>query len=65
VQLAAGVIGTEQQCEYLSIVTTMVDHDTPAAPPLPVETSDDPAALHRELAASVPWDVPLRRLPGA
>ena len=43
--------------EYLSIVTTMVDHDTPAAPPLSLETSDDLAALHRELAANVPWDV--------
>ena len=43
--------------EYLSIVTTMVDHDTPAAPPVPLATSDDLAALHRELAANVPWDV--------
>jgi metallophosphoesterase (TIGR03767 family) len=43
--------------EYLSIVTTMVDHDTPVAPTLSLETSDDLAALHRELAANVPWDV--------
>jgi hypothetical protein len=43
--------------EYLSIVTTMVDHDTPTAPPPSLETSDDLAALHRELAANVPWDV--------
>ena len=43
--------------EYLSIVTTMVDHDTPVAPSLALETSDDLAALHRELAANVPWDV--------
>jgi metallophosphoesterase (TIGR03767 family) len=43
--------------EYLSIVTTMVDHDTPAAPPVALATSDDLAALHRELAANVPWDV--------
>ena len=43
--------------EYLSIVTTMVDHDTPAAPAVPPETTDDLAALHRELAANVPLDV--------
>jgi hypothetical protein len=43
--------------EYLSIVTTMVDHDTPAAPALPPATTDDLAALHRELAANVPLDV--------
>ncbi len=42
--------------EYLSIVTTMVDHDTPAAA-TSIETVDDLAALHRELAANVPWDV--------
>ena len=43
--------------EYLSIVTTMVDHDTPVAPvSLSLETADDLAALHRELAANVPWD---------
>jgi metallophosphoesterase (TIGR03767 family) len=41
--------------EYLSIVTTMVDHNTPVAPGL-LETADDLAALHRELAANVPWD---------
>jgi hypothetical protein len=35
----------------------MVDHDTPAAPPPSLETSDDLAALHRELAANVPWDI--------
>jgi hypothetical protein len=43
--------------EYLSIVTTMVDHDTPAVPSARLDTSDDLAALHRELAANVPWDV--------
>jgi hypothetical protein len=43
--------------EYLSIVTTMVDHDTPAAPAVPPESTDDLAALHRELAANVPLDV--------
>jgi metallophosphoesterase (TIGR03767 family) len=42
--------------DFLSIVTTMVDHDTPAAPAA-LETTDDLAALHRELAANVPWDV--------
>jgi len=42
--------------EYLSIVTTMVDHDTPVTP-ASLETGDDLAALHRELAANVPWDV--------
>jgi hypothetical protein len=42
--------------DYLSIVATMVDHDTPAAP-VSLETTDDLAALHRELAANVPWDV--------
>jgi metallophosphoesterase (TIGR03767 family) len=42
--------------EYLSIVTTMVDHDTPVTP-ASLETSDDLAALHRELAANVPWDM--------
>ena len=40
--------------EYLSIVTTMVDHDTPTAA-VSLETTDDLAALHRELAANVPW----------
>ena len=42
--------------EYLSIVTTMVDHDTPTAA-TSLQTTDDLAALHRELAANVPWDV--------
>jgi metallophosphoesterase (TIGR03767 family) len=42
--------------EYLSIVTTMVDHDTPLGP-ASLETSDDLAALHRELAANFPWAV--------
>jgi len=40
--------------EYLSIVTTMVDHDTPTAA-ASLETTDDLAALHRELAANIPW----------
>jgi len=39
--------------EYLSIVCTMVDHDTPPAP-ASLETSGDLAALHRELAANSP-----------
>ena len=34
----------------------MVDHDTPVAP-ASLETADDLAALHRELAANVPWPV--------
>ncbi len=38
---------------YLSIVCTMVDHDTPVAP-RSLDTSDDLAALHRELAANMP-----------
>jgi len=51
--------------EYLSIVTTMVDHDTPSAPSLSLDTSDDLAALHRELAANVPWDIsPMAGTPG-
>jgi len=37
----------------LSIVCTMVDHDTPLAP-RSLETSDDLASLHRELAANMP-----------
>jgi metallophosphoesterase (TIGR03767 family) len=41
--------------DYLSIVTTMVDHDTPLVPAA-LETTDDLASLHRELAANVPWD---------
>jgi hypothetical protein len=32
----------------------MVDHDTPAVPPA-LETGDDLASLHRELAANVPF----------
>ena len=39
--------------EYLSIVTTMVDHDTPLGP-ASLDTTDDLAALHRELAANFP-----------
>ena len=39
---------------YLSIVCTMVDHDTPVAP-RSLETIDDLASLHRELAANVPY----------
>ena len=48
--------------EYLSIVTTMVDHDTPVSP-ASLETADDLAALHRELSANVPW--PVSALAGA
>jgi hypothetical protein len=43
--------------DYLAIVTTMVDHDTPLAPAVPVETTDDLAALHREIAANIPLDI--------
>jgi metallophosphoesterase (TIGR03767 family) len=39
---------------YLSIVCTMVDHDTPAVP-ASLETGDQLASLHRELAANVPF----------
>src|SRR5487761_1243937 len=39
---------------YLSIVCTMVDHDTPPAP-VSLETDDHLASLHRELAANVPF----------
>jgi metallophosphoesterase (TIGR03767 family) len=42
--------------EYLSIVTTMVDHDTPLRP-VSLDSTDDLAGLHRELAANVPWAV--------
>jgi len=38
----------------LSIVCTMVDHDTPAAP-RSLATIDELASLHRELAANVPY----------
>jgi hypothetical protein len=44
--------------DYLSIVTTMVDHDTPLAPAVPAEATDDLAALHREIAANLPLDIP-------
>ena len=37
----------------LSIVCTMVDHDTPVAP-RSLRTGDDLASLHRELAANMP-----------
>ncbi|MGH3151535.1 MAG: TIGR03767 family metallophosphoesterase, partial [Streptosporangiaceae bacterium] len=50
------VVELVDHAEYLSIVATMVDHDTPAAPGT-LETSDELASLHRELAANVPWDV--------
>jgi metallophosphoesterase (TIGR03767 family) len=40
--------------DYLSIVCTMVDHDTPVTP-RSLETVDDLASLHRELAANVPY----------
>jgi len=39
---------------YLSLVCTMIDHDTPVAP-ASLETCDDLASLHRELAANVPF----------
>jgi metallophosphoesterase (TIGR03767 family) len=40
--------------EYLSIVCTMVDHDTPLRP-RSLDTSADLASLHRELAANMPF----------
>jgi metallophosphoesterase (TIGR03767 family) len=40
--------------DYLSIVCTMVDHDTPAIA-ASLETGDGLASLHRELAANVPY----------
>jgi metallophosphoesterase (TIGR03767 family) len=40
---------------YLSIVTTMVDHDSPLGPGH-LQSADELAALHRELAANIPWD---------
>ena len=39
---------------WLSIVCTMVDHDTPLRP-ASLQTVDDLAALHRELAANMPF----------
>jgi metallophosphoesterase (TIGR03767 family) len=39
---------------YLAVVCTMVDHDTPVARTA-LETVDDLASLHRELAANVPF----------
>ncbi|HUZ35786.1 MAG TPA: TIGR03767 family metallophosphoesterase [Streptosporangiaceae bacterium] len=40
--------------EHLSIVCTMADHDSPLGP-ASLETGADLAALHRELAANVPF----------
>jgi hypothetical protein len=42
--------------EYLSIVTTMVDHDTPLGA-ASLDATYDLAALHRELAANFPLAV--------
>ncbi len=43
----------------LSITCTMVDHDTPLGPRAPggqaLASVDDLAALHRELAANIPF----------
>jgi hypothetical protein len=33
----------------------MVDHDTPPVPAPLLDTTDDLASLHRELAANIPW----------
>ena len=41
--------------EYLSVVTTMVDHDSPLGPGR-LQAAGELAALHRELAANIPWD---------
>ena len=40
---------------YLSVVTTMVDHNSPLRPGR-LQTASELAALHRELAANIPWD---------
>ena len=48
---------------YLSIVCTMVDHGAPLAP-RSLETGDDLASLHRELALNVPFGGPESALPG-
>ncbi len=42
---------------YLSVVTTMVDHDSPLGPGR-LQTAGELAALHRELAANIPWGTP-------
>jgi len=42
----------------LAITCTMVDHHTPIAPAAALASQDDLAALHRELAANVPFDGP-------
>ena len=48
----------------LSITCTMVDHDTPVTP-RSLETVDDLASLHRELAANVPYGGTSSGLSGA
>ena len=48
---------------YLSIVCTMVDHGAPLAPQS-LETGDDLASLHRELALNVPFGGPESALAG-
>jgi hypothetical protein len=40
--------------DYLAIVCTMVDHDTPAVP-VYIDDGNTLASLHRELAANVPF----------
>ncbi len=49
---------------YLSIVCTMVDHDSPVTP-RSLQTVDDLASLHRELAANVPYGGATSALSGA
>ncbi len=49
--------------DCLSIACTMVDHDTPVVPG-PAATSGELAALHRELAANVPFGGAGSGLPG-
>ena len=49
---------------YLSIVCTMVDHDSPVTP-RSLETVDELASLHRELAANVPYGGATSGLSGA
>ncbi|MCX5208354.1 TIGR03767 family metallophosphoesterase [Kitasatospora sp. NBC_00240] len=47
----------------LSVLCTMVDHDTPARPD-PADGRTWLPSLHREIAANVPWGVPLAGTPG-
>ena len=52
-------VADDTRRRILAITCTMVDHDTPLGPrmpgSMPVATIDDLAALHRELAANIPF----------